>query len=144
MAKRGPKPKPDALKRLAGTDQPSRMMDNAVEFPTPELGESAPPNWLTNADAVAEWDRLYPLLEANRVLTTADVTMLAHLCRLHGSTVRRTRAGMDVSSSSEAQLRAYYSEFGLTPSSRTRVLASTSPKKNKFSGRGRTPKTLRR
>ena len=137
MAKRGPKPKPDALKRLAGTDQPSRMMDNAVEFPTPEFGESAPPNWLTNADAVAEWDRLYGLLKANRVLTVGDLTMLAHLCRLHGSIVRRTRAGMDVPSASEAQNRTNYAEFGLTPSSRTRVLAGEARRKNKFADRGR-------
>ena len=140
MAKRGRKPKSAAMKALSGTERADRKLDHTVEFPAPELGESEPPNWLTNPDAVAEWDRLYPLLEASRILTAGDLTMLAHLCRLHGSIVQKARAGVDVPSSAEAQNRTNYAEFGLTPSSRTRVPAAPPvKKKNKFAELRATP-----
>ena len=136
---RGRKPKPPALKVIAGTDQPCRMGGAAAALPEVK-DETAPPDWLTQADAVAEWARVEPMLRASRVLTEGDLTALAHLCQLHGACVKLYRAGLEPTAAQLTQLRTFYAEFGLTPSSRSRV-SSGGPKDdgNPFGRNGRRP-----
>lgn len=123
--------KPRALKLLQGTDRKDRR---TPEPEYPELDAAAPPDWLTSPDAIAEWKRLEGLLTATRVLTTADVTALGHLCNLHGECLRLYRANIAPHAATLTQLRLYLAEFGMTPASRGRARPSGSDQpKNKFS-----------
>ena len=137
MAKRGRKPKPQALKKLGGTDQPCRMNPDTLEFPMPERQDGDPPRWMKNEYALETWDEMYPMLMANKVLTKADLRALAVMCTLFGQIAQDTAAGRPTSASNAGEVRKQFSEFGMTPSSRTRVGATTESKSNKFAGRGR-------
>jgi len=46
------------------------------------------PAWLTNMDAVREWNRLAPVLTANRLLHAGNLGLLAQLCAVHGRLVQ--------------------------------------------------------
>ena len=116
MAQRGRKPKPHRLKVLHGTASGTAP---GVELPIAEDG--TPPNWLTDADALEAWDRLYTLLSGSRVMTVGDMDGLAQLCALQGKVIMTYRAGATPASSTIQQLRTFYNEFGLTPASRGRV-----------------------
>jgi len=43
---------------------------------------------LTNLDAVREWNRLAPVLTANRLLHEGNIGLLAQLCAVHGRLVK--------------------------------------------------------
>ena len=61
--------KPTSLKVVAGTDRPCRRPESApVEIPALDHIPD-PPDWLPNAHAVNEWQRLAPILTANKLLT---------------------------------------------------------------------------
>lgn len=62
--------KPPQLKAVSGTARKDRDIGAAVDLP---LVSSVPeaPDWLPNAHAVKEWDRLAPILTANKLLTEA-------------------------------------------------------------------------
>ena len=120
MAKRGRKPKPHSLKVLGGTDKGA-----PPEVQLPEPDDGTPPNWLTDADALEAWDRLYELLSGTRVMTVGDVDSLAQLCALQGKVIMIYRNGGTPNSSQLQQLRTYYNEFGMTPASRGRVKAAS-------------------
>lgn len=74
------------------------------------------PDWLPNAHARKEWDRLVPILMANRLLTTAALSTLGHLCSLHGKIVQLWAAGEAPTGHMLAQYNALASAFGLAPS----------------------------
>lgn len=78
MGKRGPQPKPTALRLLEGN--PGRLPINEAE-PRPEGGAIAP-TWLSRA-ARRHWRDLAPKLEACGMLTAADADTLAHYCDAH-------------------------------------------------------------
>lgn len=129
--------KPAALKVVAGTDRPDRKGDDPVDLPLVEDIPAAP-DWLPNKHAEAEWDRLARILFANRLLTEAGLTSLAHLCALDGKIKQLYAAGETPTASMVAQLRAYQSEFGLTPVAQGKVKpAEREDKGNKFAGNGR-------
>lgn len=129
--------KPAALKVVAGTDRPDRKGDDPVDLPLVEDIPAAP-DWLPNKHAEAEWDRLAKILFANRLLTEASLTSLAHLCALDGKIKQLYAAGETPTASMVAQLRAYQSEFGLTPVAQGKVKpAEREDKGNKFAGNGR-------
>ena len=124
-AKRGRKPKPHALKVLQGTAKA-----DVADLVLPEARDLEPPVWMLEIDnpavrrtAVEEWEKLALLLSESKVLTEGDLTQLAHACQLHGQIVNDYRKGLAVTAADRAQLRTAYSEFGLTPASRTRVKA---------------------
>jgi len=75
MGARGPQPKPTNLRQLEGN--PGRLPINHDE-PQPEPGAD-PPDWLSKA-ALAEWQRVAPMLEACGVLTEADANVYAAYC----------------------------------------------------------------
>lgn len=88
----GPGKKSASLKILSGTDQPCRRTGDVVALP---LAESVPlaPDWLPNAHAVKEWDRLAPILHRVGLLTEAGLSALGTLCALHGKLVQLWAAG---------------------------------------------------
>ena len=122
--------KPHGLKVLEGTAD-----GEAPEVSFPVAGDLSPPPWLENAHALKEWHTLIEILSASRVLSDADMTMLGHLCRLHGKIVQGYIGETSPTAAELTQLRTFYTEFGLTPSSRTRVKAAGSVKEsNPFAG----------
>jgi P27 family predicted phage terminase small subunit len=143
MGKRGPPPKPSALKKAQGTYRPSRAPENEIE---PPPGDPGCPDHL-DALGQAEWKRIVPLLESVKVLTLADHAALEGYCFNYSMAVYYqklaqaepmvevplvTKGGgvehvtKPNPASAEARrhwvlVRAFASEFGLTPSARTRV-----------------------
>ena len=139
MATRGRKPKPTAIKVLEGN--PGKRELNLLE-PIPPKGDLTCPDWLED-EAKAEWERLAPSLEAMGVLTTADLMAFAGYCQAyarwreaeefisrHGS-IFQTPSGyvQQVPQVSIAQqnlriMQSFCSEFGLTPATRSRIIAA--------------------
>ena len=115
----GRKPKPTALKVIAGN--PGKRALNASEPRFPSGGSPAP-DWLGD-EAAAAWNRLAPALESNGMLTVADADALAVYCDLVGRYVEARRAGDDVPMAVVGQMRQLASEFGFTPAARSRVAA---------------------
>ncbi|OCK46150.1 hypothetical protein BA766_15535 [Stenotrophomonas maltophilia] len=116
-----PRPrKPTALKVVAGTDRPDREAAVAAELP---LVSDVPPapDWMPNAHARKEWERLAPILHANKLLTEAGLSALGQLCALHGKTVQLYAAGEAPVASMVAQLRGLMNDFGLTPVAQGKV-----------------------
>jgi phage terminase small subunit len=129
--------KPRALKVVAGTVQPCRDKKPDVEMP-PVQSVPAAPDWLPNAHAVKEWNRLAPILVANKLLTEGGISPLGNLCALHGKLVQLWSAGECPVASMVAQYRNLINDFGLTPVSQGKVKPVTDgPAENKFSRNGR-------
>lgn len=146
MGQRGPRPTPTAVLRLRG----SPRADLNKHEPKPERAAPKKPGWLGD-EASGVWDEMVPQLMATRVLTTIDGNALARYCehwvqwqkattfvRQHGvSYPIRDGNGkikalgqfpevalMHKASATLARLEA---EFGLTPSSRTRISVAPEP-----------------
>src|SRR5688572_27143623 len=79
MGKRGPKPKPTALRVFEG--DPGRLLPRRDGEPMPASGEVAPgpPEWLGEAGR-AVWAEVAPKLHALRLLTTVDCRLLSLYC----------------------------------------------------------------
>lgn len=77
VGKRGPKPKPLALKILAGNPGGRPLQVGPVCKLTPKAPPK--PDYLSD-EAAAEWDRLVPELEAVGMLATVDRAALVVLC----------------------------------------------------------------
>ena len=135
MGRRGPPPKPSALKRLEGTYRPDRAARNELELP---VGLPEAPNWL-DLEARNEWARVVPVLHETGVLTTLDGGRLADYCMTHSLAIKATRRyqreglvirspqgikahpAVAIAKDARAQARILAAEFGLTPSGRSRV-----------------------
>lgn len=134
--------KPTSLKVVAGTDRPDRNPPPAAELP---LVSDVPlaPDWLPNAHAIKEWDRLAPILHANKLLTEAGLSALGQLCALHGKTVQLYAAGEAPVASMVAQLRGLMNDFGLTPVAQGKVRPAGDVEKsgNAFANNGSKRKT---
>lgn len=129
--------KPTQLKAIAGTARPDREPEGGVDLPLVEEMPPAP-DWLPNSHAVKEWDRLVPILMANKLLTQAALTPLAHLCALHGKIVQLYAAGEAPTASMTGTLRNLQNDFGLTPVAQGKVKATgETPASNKFANNGR-------
>jgi P27 family predicted phage terminase small subunit len=72
---RGRKPKHPKLKVLEG----NRGKRKVQPAPEPGAGPPDPPEWLTE-DAIAEWQRIVPLLETSGILTRVDLALLVSYC----------------------------------------------------------------
>ncbi|MCW5603696.1 MAG: hypothetical protein KIT18_04000 [Burkholderiales bacterium] len=123
--------KPAYLKVIAGTDQPCRR-EEGVSIST--LNECPPaPDWLPNGHAIKEWNRLGPILVANKLLTEASVSVLGQLCALHGKLVQLWAAGETPTGHLLAQYRNLVNDFGLPPIANGRLKTSNKPTQtNKF------------
>ena len=137
----GRKPKPSALKLLSGN--PGKRPLNSAE-PTYQIdGELVPPEDL-DTKAREEWLRCAPLLRDAGVLTTIDKTALAALCMCYSRWMEAERhvrrEGCVISGSTGSpvmnpyvrvaaqaldQMRALMGDFGMTPSSRSRLKAES-------------------
>lgn len=140
MATRGPKPKPTALKELEGN--PGKRPLNDKE-PKPEKKAPRCPTWL-EPDAKKEWKRLAKQLEELGILTQVDMTSFAGYCQAYArwkeaeefiskhGTIVKTPSGywQQVPQVSIAQtylktMSKFCEQFGLTPSSRSRLEVDT-------------------
>lgn len=130
--------KPAQLKAVAGTSRKDREVPVEVELP---LVDEAPavPDWMPNAHAIKEWNRLVTILMANKLLTDAALSPLAHMCALHGKIVQLYAAGEAPTASMSGTLRNLQNDFGLTPVAQGKVKSSGDGdnKGNAFSGNGR-------
>jgi P27 family predicted phage terminase small subunit len=144
MGRRGPKPKPTALKVLSGTRK-DRINSNE---PKPPPGLPEPPEHLDEV-ALAEWGRMVELLSGLGTLTTADGAALAlycthystwvnanHTLRTEGATIKTDKGGektspyVAIANASARAMERLLAEFGCTPSSRGRGTASKPPSKS--------------
>lgn len=130
--------KPTALKVIAGTDRPGRAPPPAIELPLADAVPAAP-DWLPNAHAAREFDRLASILHANRLLTDAGLSALGVLCALHGKIAQLFAAGESPTGHMVAQYRALVNDFGLTPVAQGKVkaLGPEKEKGNRFAGNGK-------
>jgi P27 family predicted phage terminase small subunit len=153
---RGRTPKPTRLKILQGTFRPDRAQSDEMSVP---IGTPSAPDVL-NKTALAEWERLVPILSASRVLTEADRGTLASYCMAWARWVEAekilTSKGMtttspkgyemqrpEVSIASNAQkaMERLASHLGLSPAARTRVKAGPPVnKENPFAMFGKPPR----
>jgi phage terminase small subunit len=91
------------------------------------------PDWLPNAHAVKEWDRLAPILYAVGLLTEGGLSPLGHMCALHGKLVQLWSAGESPTANMVAAHRSLVNDFGLTPVAQGKVKpGGKSEGKNKF------------
>ena len=138
--RRGPAPLPSAIKKARGTEKSSRA--NKRE-PKPQLGEPAiPASIAANKEAAACWRSIVPRLLELKVLSKIDGIALEGMCqayaRAKSADAEVKKRGMLVKTSwgtlvqnpavpisrmSWAEVRKFAQEFGLTPSSRSRVHA---------------------
>jgi P27 family predicted phage terminase small subunit len=115
-----------------------------VPQPTPK--RPACPNWL-NAEAKAEWRRIVPELERLNLLTTIDRAALATYCQTwaryveaeakiaqYGSVLKSGKSDYvqvspyaTISRQCSQIIKAFAAEFGLTPSSRSRITTYGTP-----------------
>lgn len=134
---RGRKPKPTIAKLLAGNPGHRRLNDSE---PVPPAGVPDCPEHLDD-EARAEWFRTSKVLLDMDLLSKADRTALAAYCVLYsrwleaerlvkkyGLIVKSPNKGFPLKSpylciaeSTLEQMRKLLVEFGLTPSSRTRI-----------------------
>lgn len=147
MARPGTKPKPTALKLLAGN--PGRRKINRRE-PKPDKSLPACPAWL---DPVAkrQWKKLAPELHRMGVLAKIDGNLLARYCQTwaqwrkmvewvqkHGETTAiRDRAGKvmghkrnpqtEIAKGLSEMLTRLEPELGMTPSGRSRLVVGPKP-----------------
>jgi len=111
--------KPANLKLVSGTRRADRDAA-AVELPLVMTPPPAP-DWLPNAHAVNEWNRLTAILQANHLLTEGGLSALGQLCALHGKLVQSYHAGTTPNAAMIAQLRGFLNDFGLTPVAQNKV-----------------------
>ena len=140
---RGRKPLPTTLKVLSGN--PGKRPLNERE-PTPMSGGIDQPEWLDD-EAKAEWDRIVPQLQAMGLLAGIDRSALASYCtvwsrwvsaeahvRKYGSIVKSPEKGfpmkspyLSIADQALEMMRKLMVEFGLTPSSRSRIRVPGDP-----------------
>ncbi len=134
--KRGPKPKPTALKILAGN--PGKRPLPADE-PKPDPGVPRRPSHV-QGPALAIWNQMSKRLHKLGVLTADDGPALACLCcaiEIHRRVIDELRQSelidntgkgramrnplIDAANSTSVVVNRWLAEFGLTPSARPRV-----------------------
>lgn len=148
MGRRGPPPKPTALKVLEGN--PGKQKIKNTGEPMPNLLESVPtPPKRLLKEAKAEWKRLAPALVALGLLTEVDTSAFAELCQNYGYYLITDKKIMELGDSGVTAMqktpsgyvqqhpllslrRQYYElwrkglmDFGLTPASRVRLIADS-------------------
>lgn len=139
----GGKPVPTALKIIRGNPGKRAMPKNE---PQPEAG-ATPPEWLGKY-GLAHWAEIAPQLEKVGILTVMDAQALGDMCFAY----QKWREAVDKETNSVSYVtaqsgfpvlapwvtegekqrgiwRKLQAEFGMTPSSRSRVTVSKAPKK---------------
>lgn len=145
---RGRKPKPTAMKQLAGN--PGKRPLNQHEAQPPRVIPNCPSH--LNAEAKKEWHRIVKDLHAAGLFTKVDRPALAAYCQAYGRWVMAekklvtmedmtdmTPNGMQVQSvylqianKAMEQMRRFLVEFGMTPSARSRVSVEKPAEQDEF------------
>jgi P27 family predicted phage terminase small subunit len=141
MARRGPPPIPEALRKLSGKRH--RKKEDKSTLPTVTVGVPKVPSHLGHDPiALAMWVQLCKHLKKMRVLGPQDGIVLEGMCmaysralkadalvRKEGMFITQRRRGrvvhpaVKISEKAWRDVRVFSQEFGLTPSSATRVRA---------------------
>lgn len=133
---RGRKPTPPALKVLAGTNRPCRDRPDAPEYDL--VDEFPEPPQHLNADGAEMWSKLGRQLVAARVLQVVDLYALEQLCHAWQCFRKKAKADMESTAAETTALKSLFSEFGMSPASRSKVTSSgDKPKANKFGNNGK-------
>ena len=154
MGRRGPPPKPTALKLMAGN--PGKRPLNKRE-PRPRRTTPRCPAWL-NKNAKTVWRRMVPELRDMGVLTVVDGEALAAFCQTYARWREAeeflTKHGLvyplrdekghvrcmqqfpqvSIARNMLLALKAFYQEFGMTPASRSRIEVPWSMQQNNPNG----------
>lgn len=149
MATRGRKPKPAELKILEGSRRDRVEPDSPL--PIRELPE-CPHHLVDDDEAREEWDRMVALLDRMGVLSQTDGAALSIYCSIYSRWVKakaelkagsltiatdnggeKTNPAVGIAERCEAQMRAYLTEFGCTPSSRGRLKTGGEKKRDRLS-----------
>lgn len=145
---RGRKPTPTHIKELKGN--PGKRALNAAE-PVPPKGKPTCPKHIAG-EGKKEWGRITKLLDEMGLLSKAEGPALALYCQMYErwveaeSSVKKFGMIIPVGENGALQLSPYVSianqamsqmqkllcEFGLTPSSRSRVKLPPAKKESKF------------
>jgi P27 family predicted phage terminase small subunit len=147
VAKAGRRPKPTALHILEGTQRGPVKREPSAPVGVPPM----PERLKVDEVAVEKWHELAGILTRMGVLTTGDGEALATLCEVHSaeqSCLLQLRAGGAVMHtdlggvkpnpagpmyrSLVAMKASLLSEFGLTPSSRTKLATQVEVKKDEL------------
>jgi P27 family predicted phage terminase small subunit len=134
---RGRKPVPEAAKRLAGNPGKRKIRP---DLPAPAGSPPMPKRLRAEPAAVEKWNELVPILLGLGTLTTADGEALATLCEVYAAAqacLLELRAGGPVMHTDLGGVKpnpagplyrglvslqaSLMGEFGLTPTSRTRL-----------------------
>ena len=144
--KPGTKPQPTKLKMLRGN--PGKRPLNKSE---PDYGVEMPePPAHLSEEALAQWDLVAPQLNAVGMLAKLDGTAMEMYCVAYGNWVHaqekirqfgpliKHKSGalqqspyMQMANKSFEQMRQMIAEFGMTPSSRSGLIAEKDPLDNK-------------
>ncbi len=147
----GRPPKPTSIKVLEGNPGKRALPKNE---PKPPVGEVALPRPL-QGNALAAWGRLVPLLQSMRVLSLADAEKLALGCEalgdyldlrarikkvgrvyttitITGCKVYRPRPEVAMMTDAWKKASTILSEFGLSPSARSKVQAIVEEEEDPF------------
>jgi len=143
---KGRKPKPTKLKILEGN--PGKRALNKNE-PEAEVEESLPPAPKElSSTAKREWNRTGPKLHRMGLLTEIDYSALAAYCAAYARWLDAEKAikkqgtvvlsptgyfvqnvNLGIANTAMKQMQSFLVEFGMTPSSRSRVAAANIKKK---------------
>lgn len=145
MPRKGGKPKPTRLKKLEGN--PGKRPLNEFE-PTPKQELLECPSHLTG-EAKAEWKRMAPKLYRLGLLSEIDGAAFAAYCQSYALWVEasiKLKDGsyivlvngypqqnpyLSVMNKAIKEMKAFMTEFGMTPSSRSRISAVPPPPSSK-------------
>ena len=146
-----PKPKPTQMKIIEGNPSRRPLPKNEPE-PDVSVKVPKPPKYLSKT-AKKEWKVIAERLHRLGLLTEIDLSALAIYCQAYGRSVDAenelqkstmiitTDKGNDIQNpligiiNRSAEIaHKFLTEFGMTPSSRTKVSAAKAEKKSKFYG----------
>lgn len=157
----GRKPKPSNLKVLQGTNRKDRTNPNEPK-PDPVKDVPPSPNWF-DKEGKKEWQRVAKHLFKMGLLTDVDFSALEAYCMTYsrwklaekdvdkngiiyecknreGIVMKRKNPAVGIAAEQLKLMRSFLSEFGMTPSSRSKVSAVEQEKKDpmeEFLNRGK-------
>ena len=139
---RGRKPKPTEVHELNGNPSKLDLTKRHATEPHPDASIPSCPDWLDGIGRT-EWRRICPELAKLGLMTKIDRTALAGYCAAysrwvraekalipqdkesngltHGKTKRAAMPEVKIAEAALNQVRQFCAEFGLTPSSRSRM-----------------------
>lgn len=160
MGKRGPPPKPTALKQLTGNPGKRGLNEKEPVFASMNFVEAPD---ILDAVGKAEWARIYKQLDVNGLITVVDRAALAAYCMAYsrwvlcedalkksmkkntehnGIAIKGYRGSLVLNplvraadSAMELMLKSA-AQFGMTPAARSNIQATKQPDENPFQNLG--------